>query len=170
MPRTVIDQRVRLARSQPRSLPRFAASGFATKSSNAWTIRSVSYGEARALRGRRARPRPWDRREQVAKEVSLLFSGHGPNCRQREPVPQEPKVLAPRATAGSLLPVPGHVRDTKRPPVAAEAYKPRRCAVRGRARQDSNLGPTDYESAALTAELRARPGGRYRFEPSGAER
>jgi hypothetical protein len=24
------------------------------------------------------------------------------------------------------------------------------------ARQDSNLGPTDYESAALTAELRAR--------------
>jgi hypothetical protein len=25
------------------------------------------------------------------------------------------------------------------------------------ARQDSNLGPTDYESAALTAELRARP-------------
>ena len=34
-------------------------------------------------------------------------------------------------------------------------------AVAGRgagewARQDSNLGPTDYESAALTAELRAR--------------
>jgi hypothetical protein len=28
------------------------------------------------------------------------------------------------------------------------------------ARQDSNLGPTDYESAALTAELRAlRPKG-----------
>ena len=25
------------------------------------------------------------------------------------------------------------------------------------ARQDSNLGPTDYESAALTAELRALP-------------
>ena len=25
------------------------------------------------------------------------------------------------------------------------------------ARQDSNLGPTDYESAALTAELQARP-------------
>jgi hypothetical protein len=29
-------------------------------------------------------------------------------------------------------------------------------AGRERARQDSNLGPTDYESAALTAELRAR--------------
>jgi hypothetical protein len=28
-------------------------------------------------------------------------------------------------------------------------------AAAGRARQDSNLGPTDYESAALTAELRA---------------
>ena len=27
-----------------------------------------------------------------------------------------------------------------------------------RARLDSNQGPTDYESAALTAELRARPG------------
>jgi hypothetical protein len=27
------------------------------------------------------------------------------------------------------------------------------------ARKDSNLGPTDYESAALTAELRARSGG-----------
>ena len=26
----------------------------------------------------------------------------------------------------------------------------------GWARQDSNLGPTDYESAALTTELRAR--------------
>ena len=26
------------------------------------------------------------------------------------------------------------------------------------ARQDSNLGPTDYESAALTTELRARDG------------
>jgi hypothetical protein len=27
------------------------------------------------------------------------------------------------------------------------------------ARQDLNLGPTDYESAALTAELRAPTGG-----------
>jgi hypothetical protein len=27
------------------------------------------------------------------------------------------------------------------------------------ARQDSNLGPTDYESAALTTELQARPAG-----------
>jgi secondary thiamine-phosphate synthase enzyme len=34
--------------------------------------------------------------------------------------------------------------------------------VSGWARQDSNLGPTDYESAALTAELRARPRAEYR--------
>ena len=33
--------------------------------------------------------------------------------------------------------------------------------VAGWARQDSNLGPTDYESAALTAELRAPPGADY---------
>ncbi len=32
----------------------------------------------------------------------------------------------------------------------------------GWARQDSNLGPTDYESAALTAELRALLGLAYR--------
>jgi hypothetical protein len=36
------------------------------------------------------------------------------------------------------------------------------------ARQDSNLGPTDYESAALTAELRARPIRLPRFRSSDA--
>jgi hypothetical protein len=35
------------------------------------------------------------------------------------------------------------------------------------ARQDSNLGPTDYESAALTAELRARPAPTLAQRPGG---
>jgi hypothetical protein len=40
-----------------------------------------------------------------------------------------------------------------------ERRKPVRCVLffeKWWARQDLNLGPTDYESAALTAELRAR--------------
>jgi hypothetical protein len=40
-----------------------------------------------------------------------------------------------------------------------ERRKPLRCVLffeKWWARQDLNLGPTDYESAALTAELRAR--------------
>jgi hypothetical protein len=36
------------------------------------------------------------------------------------------------------------------------------------ARQDSNLGPTDYESAALTAELRALREQAYRRHKEGA--
>ena len=58
-----------------------------------------------------------------------------------------------------LRPVSGHVRDTN----AEQEEVPETEAGMGAtilewARQDSNLGPTDYESAALTAELRAPRG------------
>src|SRR6185503_7142941 len=59
-------------------------------------------------------------------------------------------------------PYSGKVLQINSPPGAFTRVIRRRWA-----RQDSNLGPTDYESAALTAELRALPAEAYRRDTLG---
>jgi hypothetical protein len=81
--------------------------------------------------------------------TTMVYVHHMP---QLDAADKPSRLVSAAESVPRLRPVSGHVRNTNaEPDEAPETESGSGAAIIEWARQDSNLGPTDYESAALTS-------------------
>jgi hypothetical protein len=135
-------------------------------------------GFAPAARGPRAPPGP-ARPDTGPRQRAPRWPPGGPPSSCQRADRRSPRLQPERLRSVSRVGLASDGGDklaARHPASAVRRRKPRLQLLSRWARQDSNLGPTDYESAALTAELRAprrlkgnsAPRGRLGFTRPGA--